>query len=152
MVYAENTTVDSAKSRVEIERTLERYGATGFMYGSQAEKAVVGFEMQGRTVRFIIPLPDRNSKRFTQTATGRVASADVASKAYEQAVRQKWRALSLVVKAKLEAVESGISVFEEEFLANIVMPGGSTVYENIKGGIETAYQTGKVSPLLQLER
>ena len=37
--------------------------------------------------------------------------------------------LLLVIKAKLEAVASGISTIEKEFLADIVMPDGSTVNE-----------------------
>jgi hypothetical protein len=139
-----------AKSRAEIERTLERYGATAFMYGSQADRAIVGFEMNDRNVRFVIPLPDRNSQQFTHHERGR-RTESASRELYEKAVRQKWRALALVVKAKLEAVESGISVFEEEFLANIVLPGGKTVYETTRGGIETAYQTGKVTALLQIE-
>jgi hypothetical protein len=31
--YAQNTAVDSATSRAEIQRILARYGATSFMYG-----------------------------------------------------------------------------------------------------------------------
>lgn len=62
------------------------------------------------------------------TPTGRrTRSDDAAEKAWEQATRQRWRALHLVVKAKLEAVESGITVFDDEFLAHIVLPDGGTV-------------------------
>lgn len=32
--YAETTSVSSESSRGEIERTLSRYGASSFMYGS----------------------------------------------------------------------------------------------------------------------
>ena len=35
---------------------------------------------------------------------------------WEQACRQRWRALALVIKAKLEAIDAEISTFEEEFL------------------------------------
>ena len=41
-------------------------------------------------------------------------------------MRQRWRALALCIKAKLEAVECGITSFEEEFLAHVVMPNGQT--------------------------
>ena len=41
--------------------------------------------------------------------------------------RQRWRALNLAIKAKLEAVESGIVTFDQEFLAHIVGPSGQTV-------------------------
>ena len=53
-----------------------------------------------------------------------------------------------MIKAKLEAVESGISVFEEEFLAHLVMPDGKTVGQSILPQVEAAYQTGKMPSLL----
>jgi hypothetical protein len=49
--------------------------------------------------------------------------ADGAYKAWKQAYHQRWRALALAIKA----VESGIATFEEEFLAHIALPNGSTV-------------------------
>ena len=42
--YAESTSVSSEKSRAEIERTLTRYGATGFMYGWTDGNALVAFQ------------------------------------------------------------------------------------------------------------
>lgn len=70
------------------------------------------------------------------------------TKEWEQACRQKWRALALVVKAKLEAVESGISEFEEEFLAHIVLPDGQTVGRWMQPQIADAYGSGKMPPML----
>jgi hypothetical protein len=35
--------------------------------------------------------------------------------------------LLLIIRAKLEAVESGITTLESEFLANILLPDGGTV-------------------------
>lgn len=152
MGYAENTTVDSAKSRAEIERTLERYGADGFSYASMPGKAFIEFLMNDRRVRFAMELPDKAERRFTHTP-GRDYPRDATAAAaeYDKAVRQKWRALALVVKAKLEAIDAGISVFEQEFLANIVLPNGQTVYENTSAGIEKAYKTGNVPSMLSLE-
>lgn len=43
MNYAQNTEVSVEKSRAEIERTLQRYGATKFMYGSDTNRAVIAF-------------------------------------------------------------------------------------------------------------
>ncbi|MCI0660555.1 MAG: hypothetical protein L0220_05720 [Acidobacteria bacterium] len=68
--------------------------------------------------------------------------------AWEQATRQKWRALKLAIIAKLEAVESKIATFETEFVANIVMPDGRTVGEHAMPAIEQAYLTGKTPRLL----
>lgn len=75
-------------------------------------------------------------------------SPELAAKEWEQACRQRWRALALVIKAKLEAVESGISVFEDEFMANIVLPGGRTVSEEVRPRIAAMYEGGPVQPLL----
>lgn len=147
-MYAQQTQVSTDKSRAEIERTLQRYGADQFMYGWDACNALVGFRMLNRQVRFVLPLPDRNDAAFTQTDTGRVRSETAAFKVWEQACRQRWRALALVIKAKLEAVESGIAIFDEEFLANIVLPDNSTVGQFMLPQVRSAYETGDMPPLL----
>ena len=67
---------------------------------------------------------------------------------YEQAVRQRWRARALVVKAKLEAVETGITTCEEEFLSCIVLPDNSTVGDSMLPQVEHAYSTGEMPRML----
>ncbi|MDJ0512776.1 MAG: hypothetical protein QNJ62_04965 [Methyloceanibacter sp.] len=147
--YAANTDVSSHKSRDEIERTLTRYGATGFIYGWQENQAVVAFRMNERHIKFSLPMPDRNAKEFTQTPTrGNRRSESAAQTAYEQAVRQRWRALALVIKAKLEAVECGITEFDDEFMAHIVLPDGATIGEHMRPQIQAAYDSGNMPPLL----
>lgn len=148
MGYAENTSVSTEKSRGEIERTLQRYGADQFMYGWDQDKAVVGFRMHGRHIKFLLPMPDKNDKQFTKTPTGKERSETQAFKEWEQACRQKWRAMSLVIKAKLEAVEAGIAIFEDEFMANIVLPNGSTVSQFMLPQIEAAYETREMPKML----
>lgn len=147
--YAENTTVTSEKSRAEIERTLARYGADQFMYGWDANQAVIQFRMDGRHVRFTLTLPDRDAKEFTHTPSrGTRRTPDQAEAEWEKACRQRWRALALVVKAKLEAVASEITEFEDEFLAHIVLPDGRTAGQFLRPQIEVAYQTGEMPPML----
>lgn len=145
--YAESTSVSVASSKVEIERIVERYGAAQFMSGWSAEQAVIAFTMEGRQVRFILPMPPKDDPDFTHHSKGPRAP-EAALKLWEQACRQRWRALSLVIKAKLEAVESGISVFDDEFMANIVLPGGRTVSEEIRPAIAWAYEHKKLPPML----
>lgn len=145
--FAENTSVSSENSRAEIERTLSRYGASKFMYGWEDEKAIVGFEMDRRHVRFIVPLPDKEDYRKTPGGKRERDNTGML-KAWEQACRQRWRALALVIKAKLEAVESGITVFEEEFMAHIVLPNGQTVGQHMIPQIAQAYESGNMPPLL----
>jgi hypothetical protein len=140
--YAENTSVTSEKSRGEIERTLARYGADQFSYGWDANRAMIMFRAHERLIRFVLPMPDRTAREFRLTPTGRDRSQSQAEQAWEQACRQRWRALALAVKAKLEAVEAGISEFEHEFMAQIVLPDGGTVGDWMAPQIEQAYQTG----------
>ena len=149
--FAGETTVSPEASRAEIEKTLVRYGATDFGYLSQQEKAMVMFALGGRQVRLILNLPDRNARDFTHTpARGQLRSPTEQVSAYDKAVRQKWRALALVVKAKLEAVESQIVTFDEEFLAHMILPGGESVFEHVREGVEKAYLTGRVKPLIAI--
>lgn len=145
--YAADTSVSVSNSKAEIERIIERYGATGFMSGWSADQAMIAFAMNQRQIRFVLTMPARDDKDFTHHSKGS-RTAEAAFKAWEQACRQRWRALALVIKAKLEAVESGISVFDDEFMANIVMPNGRTVSEEVRPRIAHAYETGSMPPLL----
>lgn len=147
--YAEKTSVPSDRSRAEIEKTLARYGADQFMYGWGIGEAVIAFRADGRNVKFVLPMPDRNAKEFTHTPSrGTRRTESQAAEAFEQAVRQRWRALTLVIKAKLEAVEAGITVFEDEFLAHIMLPDGSTVGQWARPQLAIAYESNKMPALM----
>lgn len=151
--YAKGTTVTSAKTREEIERTLARYGADQFLYAWRDGDAVIGFRMNGRQIKFVLPLPSKSDPEFTQYMNGSVPylrTESEAEKRYEQATRQRWRALGLIIKAKLEAIESGISIFEDEFMANVVLPDGLTVGEWMRPQIEEVYRLGKMPPMLPM--
>ena len=146
--YASNTSVSSELSRLEIEKTLIRYGADNFAYATSTGKALIGFTMNDRQIKFILPLPTK--EEFTRTPTGRARSENSQYEAWEQACRQRWRSLNLVIKAKLEAVECGISVFDDEFMSNIVLPGGQTVSQFMKPQIEQAYICGAIPKMLPM--
>ena len=147
--YATATGVPADRSRVEIENILTRYGADQFMYGWEATRAIIGFRYSGKMVRFILPLPDPQSDEFHLTPSGKQRrTADGAKKAYEQANRQRWRALALIVKAKLEATETGVTTFEEEFLSYIVLPDNQTVAEYMLPQVEEAYRSGEMPKML----
>ncbi|WBB94220.1 hypothetical protein [Verrucosispora sp. WMMC514] len=147
--YAERTDVSSDRSRAEIERVLKRYGATAFQYGWTTGIAVIMFEIAGRRILFRLPLPDPGERRFTHTP-GKGLLRDQASREreYEQAVRQRWRALALVIKAKLEAVAADITTVEQEFGMFVIMPDGRTVGEHVTPAIAAAYESGQMPALL----
>lgn len=149
MRFAQNTEVSVERSKAEIERMIQRYGADGFVTGWRGTEAVVSFEMKDRRIRFTLPLPDRNDRRFTETPGKKLQrTPDEAMRHWEQACRQRWRALLLCIKAKLEAVEVGIVSFDEEFLPYIVMPNGMTIAERILPQLPTICATGNMPPLL----
>lgn len=144
--YAAQTEVPADRSRSEIERMLVRYGATAFQYGWEGDRAAVGFRIEGRYVRILMPMPHPSESETTDA--GRMRSEAATMRAHEQAVRQRWRALVLIIKAKLEAVTSGISTIEREFMADVVMPNNQTIGQWLAPQIEAAYTSGKMPPLL----
>ena len=99
-------------------------------------------------------MPSRRDRAFTHTESrGTPRTREAAEKAWEQAVRQRWRALALMVKAKLEGVEAGIVTFESEFLAHTIMPGtGMTVGEYVEPELARAIAEGKPARMLALPR
>ncbi len=147
--YASATAVPVERSRAEIESILTRYGATHFGYVTAPGQAAIAFQAKGRRIRFELPLPPQTDLQFTRTPAKRMLrTKEEAFKAWEQACRQRWRALALAIKAKLEAVEAGISTFEDEFLAHIVLPSGSTLGRWAAPQLATAYGRGEMPPLL----
>ncbi len=142
--YAEGTTVDPAKSRMEIEAALTRYGADQFASGYDADQAAIMFRASGRQVRFTISLPKADDPEFRTNGRGfprKPAERETAAQAEN---RRRWRALLLAIKAKLEVVESGIATFEEEFAAHVVLPDGSTVGQWLAPQLAEVYESGQM--------
>jgi hypothetical protein len=108
------------RSRYELERILGRYGASDFAFVEADARASIQFAMHGRYVQLALPLPDPSGALFTHTPSGRPRAIVAQERAYEQALREHWRALVLAVRGKLQSVESGISTFEEEFKGFLV--------------------------------
>lgn len=145
--YAATTKTPVDKTRTEIEAALRRYDADAFGYAWTTTTASIMFEIGGRRVRILLPLPDRKERRFTHHSRGE-RNTEAAEAVYEQACRQSWRALLLIVKAKLETVAAGISTIEREFLADVVLPDGSTVGDWVRPQLERVYARGDMPVLL----
>lgn len=134
MSFAANTSVPVGRTQDEIKRTLEKYGATGFMFGEANGQALCAFEMKQRRVKFVLSVPKGETEKERQR------------------IRSSWRCLLLAIKAKLECSASGISTFEQEFLAHIVMPNGQTVGQCLVPQLAESYRTGNLPPLLGAAR
>lgn len=155
MAYAEGTSVPVEKSKAEIERTLSNYGASQFLTGWDDRRglAVIQFEMKSRRIRFTVGVPKmedyRKYMRNTRGGEREFERTDIqAKKEADQENKRRWRSLLLTVKAKLEAVETGISTFEEEFMAHIVTASGQTIGEMIIPKLDKVASTGRLPPLL----
>lgn len=141
MSYAQGTSVSIDRSIGEIRQVLTKYKATGLAYAEKSDAAGVTFEMGGRRVRFTIPLPvqgvtkDKRGWAMSKTQT-------------ENEARRSWRCLVLAIKSKLECVATGITTFEQEFMAHIVLPNGRTVGDVMIPQIDSAYKSGTMPSLL----
>lgn len=143
--YAAKTDVPVSKSRDEIERTLVRFGATGYAYAIQGDRVMVSFEIKTFRVMIRMTLPDREA--FARNSYGNRRSDSAIDKDWEQACRQRWRTLANAIKAKLAMVDDGLSTVEREFLADVVV-GDSTVGEQIIPDLPAAIRSGHLPPLI----
>lgn len=150
MAYAQGTDVSVERTQTELTALLRKQGASSVAVGFTADAGVIQFESHERQIRFTVPMlaSDADELRFTKQRQRRTPSQMQSAHAAEE--RRRWRALLLVVKAKFEAVESGIVTFESEFLAQVVLPDGHTVHEHVEPTIARAYIEGHVRPLLQI--
>jgi hypothetical protein len=146
--YAKNTSVSVEKSKAEIEKTIRRFGAEQFVSGWDRERAYIGFVYKGRKIKLVLDLPPKEDFRYTPSRQNERHPNDV-DKHWEQACRQRWRELALLVKAKLVACERNSATFENEFLAYTCLPTGMTVSDWLQPQIENAIENKKMPKLLE---
>ena len=129
--YAVRTKVPANRTRLQIEALMGKHGADQFLTGGDAEFVVMRFRLSGRHLAFKLPLADARN---------------------EQQIRTRWRALLLVIKARMEAVQIGIMTIEDAFLAETVLPDRQTVADYMRPQIARAYKTGDMPPLLEYRK
>jgi hypothetical protein len=147
MAYAENTSVPIEKSMSEIVALVRKAGAERIAQAEEPERLAIQCFLHDRLLRFAVRLPRLDDMPKRDGGHRWLTDTQLAVKR-DQARRQRARALLLVIKAKLESVESGVETFEEAFLANVVMPDGKTVGELALPAIESAYRDGKQPQML----
>lgn len=144
--FASDTQVPVMKSQQEIQTIIGRYGASSFMFGMKGNDAMIGFEFNNRQIKIVVSMSAR--EKFLRDHHGHRRTEKQVDEKSAQDQRQRWRCLALMVKAKLEAVDSGAATFEQEFLAYTVLPSGRTVAQELMPKLEEYYLTGKVPQLL----
>lgn len=116
--YAKNTTVPITRTKIQIQDLLISWGIEEFFFGTSPRGDGIGFKFEGRVYKHNVPMPpDKNI---------------LSDRQYEQKVRQRWRILYMSLKMKLEEIDSGGMSFEDQFLAMMCLPDGSTVGDFMK--------------------
>lgn len=138
--YAEGTTVTVGSSRGEISAILENHGVAkqGWMTGPNGDQLM--FEMDGHSFRFDIIKPTMVEIRQMYP------NAYEPQKKLDAEWRRRWRANVLLLKAKLEFIESGDTTMDRELLPYMLTNDGKTVAELIATGGLPLLTTGKESP------
>lgn len=131
--YAARTEVPTSRSQDQVKAELRRVGADQIGVMESSTQAYVVFLV--RDIRY----------RITTAPFKPARGQDVA-----QEQRRQWRAILLLVKAKVVSIMEGISTVEREFLADAVMPDGSVWADHAPRMIAAAYKEGG-PPRLMLE-
>ena len=143
--YAEGTAVTVQSSRGEITGILAKHGVERMGWTSEPGGDSLVFDLHGGTYRLTMTKP---------TPEG-LAARDGGQYSYPQNVdwqakaeaewRRVWRANVLLLKAKLEFIDSGDTTIDRELLPYRVMKGGQTVEELLRGGGLPLLAAGRVS-------
>lgn len=145
--FAEGTDISVERSLVEIKTLLKKYGATGIKTTESETESIIGFEMNGRVIRFQIHFPDVND--FAKGANGVRRNLAQAEQTRSKEIKRLYRALLASIKAKFIVVESGIYSFEQEFLGQTVEPAtGQTVAEWAMPHLADGYRNGTKPPIM----
>lgn len=142
--YAEGTTVSVGRSRDELERTLERFGANGQSWMRDDEKGIttMAFRRRGKTYMFTIAVPPLAD--FVKTPSKRYSRSQEDAKVHQDAeLRRRFRSLANYIKALLDATDTGIIKAEEALLPYLVLPGGKTFYEEVVAGRQISLPPGE---------
>jgi hypothetical protein len=156
--FAANTKVPVERSRAEIDSLLVKNGASsiGILNDVENNRAAFAFTLRGAHYRVELPLPTREQMMpqtvgkepqgwggWTQERKNRYLDEKL-----DQARRQRWRCVLLMLKSKLEIVRMGFSSVEREFMADLVLPNGQTAYETFAEITRRGLSIGDLPKLL----
>jgi hypothetical protein len=121
--YAEGTSVSVDSSRGEITGILTKHGVKKMGWMSDGVSDQLVFEIDGHNFRFTMEMPTLEwAKREYPNAY------DWGAKVQAE-WRRRWRANVLLLKAKLEFIDSGDSTLTRELLPYMVTKNGKTIEE-----------------------
>ncbi len=126
--YAEGTKVEVEKSRAEIMSILAQHGVLRMATATGPEGDELEFVLSGHRFRFRILKPTLTEVRnLYPTAYDHEAKL-------QGEWRRRWRANVLLLKAKLEFIDSGDTTLERELLPYLLTAGGQTIGDLVVAG------------------
>lgn len=125
--YADGTTVSVERTVGEILATLKGYGCSTYAHAVVNELHQIVFVHEGNSYKMHIVPPDIHD--YVKTETGRLRKKEAIDREYDQEYRRRARVLLIAIKAKLEMVSIGQSSVEKEFLGDLVLPSGRSMYQ-----------------------
>lgn len=123
MAYAEGTTVPINASRAELTGLMIKHDVLefGWMWDKATQTDRLLFTMGAGQYRIDITKPTVE-EIYAKFPNHRDTDAKI-----DAEHRRRWRAAVLLLKAKLEFVDSGDTTMEREFLAYRLLPNGKTL-------------------------
>lgn len=127
MAYAQNTSVPIEKTMGELRRLAAKHKSQTFSLIEHETQAGVMMRIQDRAVRIVVPLP--TCADVMKDALGRYLKYSKAR--HDRLLRQRWRAILLLLTAKFEMIELGIETFDQAFMPYLVLKSGQTMAEAV---------------------
>ena len=156
--FAAETVVPIERSQAEVRAILNAHGCTKYAAIDDGPRslirAVLTREGGSIALQFVVTAPDPKDAIIQKIRVGSRGSRYRPSVqipgAVLQETRRRWRCLVILLKSKFASVDSGIATFQEEFLANIMLPGGGTVGDWASREIGPAIAEGRMPTSLLL--
>lgn len=148
--YASNTKITPDETMIGIRELLKRYECRKITTIEDEDYFGIAFMRGNRSIRFVVPMPSKDDMRAHKTHgnQNRIYDDGFSPEKYEQLVRERWRSAYLVIKGKLEAVESGIESFDSAFMGQLVLPSGQTMVQVVTPYLDTEYAEGNMPQFL----
>lgn len=126
--YAEDTRVEVSKSKADVDQLISQHGGDMISFGwRDPETQVLAFRWQERFYRF-----------------------EIEHDGIDREDRRRWRVLfALRLKPLFELSIEDMAAAQDMLLANLMLPNGATVGDEVIEEVSTAYRTGEM-PALRL--
>lgn len=132
----------------KIDGLLKQLGAQGFMRGwDDQNNGLITFRMKGIDYKITVGLPKKADYGFT--ANGRKRTTNSQFEAWNDACKDTWREFYDLIHAKMLGIQRGITKFEWEFLAYVVMNNeGDVAGDSLVPQMEQAFRMGEFQILI----